>query len=214
MTRPELAALLLAASRVTGDPESVVLGSQSILGSHDEAVLPPPATASMEAVLAYLDDPGRAKSNRVEAEFGELSDFHLEHGYYAEGVDVELAVLPVGWRDRLFHPEAATELPPDAWFLDKHDLAIAKLVAHREKDRQFVGALLDAGLLDVLTLRDRVDQLPTERGPELRSRLHRWLDHGLRTPDPTATRLDHAQPAPRSPLAARQGAACGEPDAG
>ena len=186
MRRPELAELLLAASRVTGDPESVVLGSQSILGSHDEAVLPPPATASMKADLAYLDDPGRAKSNRVEAEFGELSDFHLEHGYYAEGVDVELAVLPVGWRDQLIHPEAATELPPDAWFLDIDDPAIAKLSRTEAKDRQFVGALLDAGLLDVLTLQDRVDQLPTERRPSFGAACTGGLTTGLRTPDPTA----------------------------
>lgn len=38
------------------------------------------------------------------------------------------------------------------------------LDAHREKDRQFVAALLDAELLDVTVLHDRVDLLPSERG--------------------------------------------------
>lgn len=43
--------------------------------------------------------------------------------------------------------------------LDKHDLVIAKLVAHREKDLAFAGALLDAGLLDTSILLARVAAL-------------------------------------------------------
>lgn len=181
MNRSQLAELLLAARRVTGDPESLVLGSQSILGSYEEHSLPLPATASMEADLAYLDDPARSKADQVEAALGEMSEFHLSHGFYAEGVDLQLAALPTGWPDRLFHAQDVSDLPAEPWFLDKHDLAIAKLVAHRDKDRRFVAALLDAKLLDATLLHARVDLLPSERGPELPSRLHTWLDHWART---------------------------------
>jgi hypothetical protein len=34
------------------------------------------------------------------------------------------------------------------WCLDKEDLCVAKLCAFREKDRNFVAALLEAGLVD------------------------------------------------------------------
>ena len=37
------------------------MGSQAILGTYDEDDLPPEATASMEADLAFLDDPDRAQ---------------------------------------------------------------------------------------------------------------------------------------------------------
>lgn len=177
MRRADLAELLRAASHVTGDPEPLVLGSQSLLGSHDEDELPLPATASMEADLAFLDDPARAKSDLVEAALGELSEFHLEHGYYAEGVDVGVAVLPGGWRDRLVRSDGTGGLPPGALFLEKHDVAVAKLVAHREKDLSFVAALLDDRMLEVTVLRHRVDLLSPDRGQELRRRLHAWLDH-------------------------------------
>jgi hypothetical protein len=177
VTRAELAGLLRAASHLTGDPEPLVLGSQSILGSHDEDELPLPATASMEADIAFLDDPARTKSDLVEAALGELSEFHLEHGFYAEGVDVQVAALPGGWRDRLIQSDGTGDLPRGALFLEKHDLAVAKLVAHREKDRSFVAALLDARLLEVTVLRERVDRLAPEPGRELRRRLHAWLDH-------------------------------------
>lgn len=43
--------------------------------------------------------------------------------------------------------------------LDPHDLVISKLVAHRDKDLEFAGALLHAGLVDVDVLVDRAQKL-------------------------------------------------------
>jgi hypothetical protein len=50
MTREQLAHVLRAASRIAQDPDVLVIGSQSILGSYSEDELPPEATGSMEAV--------------------------------------------------------------------------------------------------------------------------------------------------------------------
>jgi hypothetical protein len=47
--------------------------------------------------------------------------------------------------------------------LEPHDLASAKLAAGREKDYEFVTALLDAGLIDIDVLTERVAGLPRER---------------------------------------------------
>ena len=51
MDRQQLAHVLRAACDVTGDPDIIVLGSQSILGTYDEDDLPPAATMSMEVDL-------------------------------------------------------------------------------------------------------------------------------------------------------------------
>lgn len=56
MTRDELAHILRSASRIVGERDIVVIGSQSILGSFTDSELRDPAIASIEADLAFLDD--------------------------------------------------------------------------------------------------------------------------------------------------------------
>jgi hypothetical protein len=65
VNRQQLAHVLRAACTVASDPNVLVLGSQSILGSFDEDELPPEATASIEADIAFLNDPDRHKADRV-----------------------------------------------------------------------------------------------------------------------------------------------------
>lgn len=102
MNRQELAHILRAACRITGDQNVLVIGSQSILGTFDEDDLPAQATSSMEADIAFLDDPDRVKADDVEGAIGEMSAFHQMYGMYAEGVHISTATyLPTGWRDRL-----------------------------------------------------------------------------------------------------------------
>lgn len=163
MKRAELAHVLRAACDVTGDRDVLVLGSQSILGMFDEDDLPPAATASIEADIAFLNDPDRIKADDVEGVLGELSPFHQTNGVYAEGVHVETAVyLPSGWRDRLIGWPLRSSQPANPHFLEPHDLAIAKIGASREKDLGFVNALIRADLLSLATLRQRCALVPDE----------------------------------------------------
>jgi hypothetical protein len=86
VNRQQLAHVLRAACAVANDPNVLVLGSQSILGSFEETELPAEATASIEADIAFLNDPDRQKADRVDGAIGELSAFHDTNGFYAEGV--------------------------------------------------------------------------------------------------------------------------------
>lgn len=165
MDRQQLAHILRAACRVTGDPDVLVLGSQSILGTYDEDDLPAAATASMEADIAFLDDDDRAKADKVDAEIGELSSFHQSQGIYAEGVHIDVAILPLGWRDRIHGWPLSASSPARAWFLEAHDLAVAKLVAGRPKDLEFVFALLEHGLIDRELLLGRLSEMPVAASP-------------------------------------------------
>lgn len=58
------------------------------------------------------------------------------------------------------------------WCLDKEDLCVAKLCANRQKDRNFVTALLDASLVDPALIAER---LPTVE-PQRRSQADAALD--------------------------------------
>jgi hypothetical protein len=87
--------------------------------------------------------------------------FHSTHGYYVQGVGRDTAVLPAGWEDRLVPVSGPNTNGRTGLCLDPHDLCLAKLVAHRQKDLAFVGALVDAGLIDPAVLAERVDQMHT-----------------------------------------------------
>jgi len=176
MDRQQLAHVLRAVCDVTGDPNVVVLGSQAILGSYDEDILPPAATMSMEADVAWLSDTGdRERAETVNGAIGEMSGFHDAYGYYPEGISVETATLPDGWRDRLHTWDLTSSQPAQPLFLDKYDLAVAKLAAGRDKDFDFVGALIDNALLDVERVRERASILPSDVDQRVKDRISAWL---------------------------------------
>jgi Nucleotidyltransferase of unknown function (DUF6036) len=162
--REELAHILRAAARIADDPGILVIGSQAILGTFWEDELPQEAWLSVEADIAFLDDPQAAKADKVDGAIGELSQFHETYTYYAQGVEVATAVLPGGWRQRLVRFDSSAASPAAAVCLDRHDLVVSKLVARREKDYRFAAALISAGLVDVATLLERAALLPDEHG--------------------------------------------------
>lgn len=171
MTRAQLEHAIRAACDVADDTEVLVFGSQAILGEHPDA--PPELRASVEVDLQPVNRPEAV--DRIDGALGELSLFHRTHGFYVHGVSIESAVLPRGWRDRTVQvgPTASTR-GNRAHCIEAHDLAASKLVAYREKDRDFVRVLLVEGLVDAAELIRRVEALDVE--PELRQRLLRWVE--------------------------------------
>lgn len=161
VNRAQLSHVLRAVARIANDPEILVIGSQSILGSFDEAALPIEATRSMEADLAFRNDTDERKSDLVDGSIGELSSFHEVFGYYAQGVSMTTAVLPAGWEVRAVPYREGDFAPSLAICLDPHDLVVAKLVAGRQKDFEFAKALLEANLISVTILVERTKLLET-----------------------------------------------------
>jgi hypothetical protein len=177
VTRLQLAHLLRSACVIAHDADVLVIGSQSILGSFDEEDLPPEATASQEADIAFFNDPARTKADDVEGAIGEMSTFHEENGIYAEGVHIDTVVLPDGWQNRLVSWELRSSEPAKPRFLEPHDLAVSKLAAGRPKDHDFVLALIWGGLLDVAVLRKRASMLPAGTDRRVGERIEAWLNY-------------------------------------
>jgi len=159
MRRSQFFKAVSSAARAAGTSEVLVIGSQAILGTYDENELPARATLSRELDVAALHDELGVIANRIDVELGEWSPFDQENGFYVQGVEVKTAILPDGWRDRLIrvHIPGSRSV---ALCLDRHDLCAAKLVRGDPKDLDFVGALVDEGLIDVATLVARADDLP------------------------------------------------------
>lgn len=179
MRREELAHILRAAARIAGDDEILVIGSQAILGSFWEDDLPEVAWLSIEVDVAFIDDPGARKADLVDGAIGELSEFHQHNTYYAQGVEVSTAILPLGWRDRLVTFTDTAAEPARAVCLEPHDLVISKLAAQREKDFAFAAALLAAGLVDPSLLLERANLLSDDHGV-VRSAIIRWIESAAR----------------------------------
>lgn len=161
MKREEHEDAIRHATRVTGQREVLVIGSQAILGSYDETRLPERATLSEEVDIAPIaDDDKYSLATLIDANLGEWSQFHLDHGFYVQGVNITTAVLPNGWEAR------TVRVAPDgpngalARCLDPHDLCAAKLVRGEAKDLDFVGALVEAGLIDPSSLVRICKKLP------------------------------------------------------
>ena len=161
----------------------IVVGSQAILGTFREDELPVEATMSIEVDILPIavDDEETARlADMIEGVAGEFSSFEELHGFSIDGVDLHTSILPDGWRDRLVRVQNANTAGPSGepmyigWCLDKEDLCVAKLCAFREKDRNFVAALVSAALIDVPTIVARLRTIaPPHR--ESADRASRWV---------------------------------------
>lgn len=177
MTREELEHAIRAACDVAQDQEVYVFGSQAILGQYPEA--PEALRQSAEADIAPVNAADMV--DVIDANLGELSSFHQAYGYYVHGIPITAAVLPKGWERRAIVVSNANTNGATGWCVEAHDLAASKLVAHRDKDRDFVRVLLAEGLVKARKLSLRIDQLPRDgRVPDaLREAMHRWVEGTL-----------------------------------
>jgi hypothetical protein len=174
--REQLEHVLRAASRIVDEPDFLVIGSAAALGTFDDDQLPVEATRSDEADIAPYNDPDGEKSLMVEGSLGQGSQFHATFGYYADGVDFRTAIAPAGWQERLIKFDTPGCGDGRGWCLERYDLAAAKLAAGRQKDHEFVEALLDAGLLDIATIGARLELLPRDRVlPGFLARAKAWV---------------------------------------
>ena len=183
MRRDQLEHAIRTACQIIGQPAVVVVGSQAILGTFTEGQLPPEATMSIEVdILPIADDNNETArlADLIEGLAGEWSPFEEQHGFSIDSADHDTAVLPDGWRERLVKVQNANTAAPSGrprytgWCLDKEDLCVAKLCALREKDRNFVAALLDSRLVDAELITKRLSTVPTQHHPAAQRALA-WL---------------------------------------
>jgi len=104
MRRDQLEHAIRTACQIIEQPEVIVVGSQAILGTYDESELPAAATMSIGVDILPIsdsDDETARLAVLIEGVAGEFSPFQELHGFSIDGVDLETAVLPDDWRDRL-----------------------------------------------------------------------------------------------------------------
>lgn len=113
----------------------------------------------------------------IDVNLGELSTLHNAFGFYVHGVSIEAAVLPLGWGGRAIAVRNDNTRNSTGWCLEAHDLAVSKLVAFRDKDRDFVRILLSENLIRPEHLFLRLTQLPKHSRvtPKLLEVIEEWI---------------------------------------
>lgn len=152
MTRQQLEHVVRAAGAITDEQKILVLGSQSILGAFPHP--PDSLTVSREADVCPVNDP--AKADLISGAIGEVSQFDSTFGYYAHGLPPTACPLPPGWEQRLVPFHNANTRGVTALCLAPLDLASSKLVAGRDKDKEFVAEMLRHQLIEEQSLMERI----------------------------------------------------------
>ncbi len=170
MTRDELEHAIRATCDVAAETELWIFGSQAILGQHPD--VPSVLRQSVEVDVCPKNKPDAV--DRIDGALGELSLFHATHGFYVHALALEAATLPARWQDRTVLVQNSATRDNKGHCLEAHDLAASKLVAFREKDRDFVRTLLVERLISADTLLDRISLLPIDG--EVSGRLTVWTE--------------------------------------
>jgi hypothetical protein len=173
MTRDQLEHAIRAACEVSEDSEIWVFRSQAILGKFPNA--PEELRTSIEVDVQPKNRPEMIDA--IDGALGELSLFHQTHGFYVHGLTLEAAAtLPQGWESRAtpVFDEISTN-GKTGWCVEAHDLAASKLVAFREKDRDFVRILLIKEMINPQTLIERIGTLRID--DPLRVRFVQWVEY-------------------------------------
>jgi hypothetical protein len=176
MTRVQLELAIRAACDVSDDTELWIFGSQAILGEFPNA--PKDLRASIEVDVQPKNRPDNV--HLIDGALGEFSLFHQTHGFYVHGLPIEEAAsLPPGRQDRTkaINDEISTR-GKTGWCIEVHDLAASKLVAYREKDRDFLRVLLTEKMIVAETLIKRMQmlQIDEQLREHLLQRVHKTIE--------------------------------------
>lgn len=179
MEYDELLHCIRAVAEATGEQELYVFGSQSPLMHFGE--LPGGAGDSREADIMTANN-SVSNSYIIDGVFCEDSKFNESFGLSIDGVlstDIKLAP---DWKNRATRYEYAPYEDGNIVFVyipDVNDIAVAKLIAEREKDRRWLQAMYDADFLDVQFMANIIYavDIPFEKAQRAETMLGRIIEH-------------------------------------
>jgi hypothetical protein len=150
----------------------IVFGSASLLASFPELGELPESPLQTTYDADLIPYPFEEEIGMMLDEaFGEGRGFHQKYGYHADIVRPKVTeTFPSHWESRLLAMEGLDKV----FFLDPHDMAAVKCLVGREKDRRQLTYLLHEGMLDVVEIRNRIDEI-TVSAVKLAS-CHAFLD--------------------------------------
>lgn len=145
--------LVREATILAPDKHFIIFGSSSAFGTFPllaDSISSYEQTLDADLIFEPLDE---TTWNRLRDAIGKESDFFDAHGYYADiNGPRAFECFPADFRDRLV-PLPEVE---NVFALEPNDMAVAKIIAGREKDIRLLSLLLAGGYLDEAAIRTRL----------------------------------------------------------
>jgi hypothetical protein len=144
LRRPDIDHLLRAAAVISNHTRFVVVGTGAVIITAKHIPAEMMMTAEIDLYADGITDP-EPISDLIDATIGHGSMFHRTFHYYCDGVGPGTAIMPLDWRMRAIEycvPDGgAVAICPSA-----DDIAVAKLCAGREKDRDWLRVAFPADI--------------------------------------------------------------------
>ena len=156
MTKVKLELMLREAGLVARETDFFLFGSQSLRAVC--ARYPKEFPTTLEADLYPRHHP--QAWGLLRDKMGRGSRFFRKHGVFLDCVDPALSTLPDGWVERLIPFRTPRTGGVTAWCLEPNDLFASKLSAWRDKDQQFLRAMLRHKLVKPEIVLSRIEDLP------------------------------------------------------
>ena len=150
MKPEQLFHLLARARQLCHHDDYVIMGSLSALGVAGDSPVPDDMTMSIDVNCYTRDDPGRVFD--LVGALGETSDYFRETGIYLDPITPHLPTLPEGWQSRLIKIERDGVR---GWFLDPNDATVSKYARGEPRDRRWIRAGIEAGIVSLPLVRVR-----------------------------------------------------------
>jgi uncharacterized nucleotidyltransferase DUF6036 len=147
MNREGLHRIIRAAAAMLGEDSVLIIGSQSILASFRELMLPDDATLSAEADVLPSTTTTKRRPTRSTVCLAKPATSPRSTASTRTACRPWTASLPSGWDERLVRIEDP-ESGAVGLCLHPEDLCVAKVLAGRPKDIRFLTAVFQAGLVD------------------------------------------------------------------
>ncbi|HMK80027.1 MAG TPA: DUF6036 family nucleotidyltransferase [Xanthobacteraceae bacterium] len=159
MQKKSIDHILRAASEVTKQTKFVLVGSAAVIARLKHVPLEMMYTPEIDIYAPDADDVELA-SELIDGNIGQGSQFHNQFGYYGDGVSPETAKMPKDWRVRALEYTSAECPGVVALVPEENDVALAKVVAWRDKDQAWLHEGVRSGILSVRQMAARVDLMP------------------------------------------------------
>ncbi len=104
-------------------------------------------------------------STLIDGTLGEGSPFDETFGYYAHGVGERTACLPDDWEERAVRFDIPSLTSVVCLCPEVNDIALSKICAWREKDRSWLEAGIDTGVLSLDVMKARSGRISNPNAP-------------------------------------------------
>jgi len=160
MQRNKVDHVLRAAASITGHKSFVLIGSAALI-ARIKGPTPAGMLVTQEVdIYAFDVDNVEELSDMIDGSIGQNSPFHTSFGFFADGVSPDTAKMPSDWMDRATKYSSPACPGVTAIVPEENDLALAKLVAWREKDIDWLRAGVAHRILSLDKMESRLDRMP------------------------------------------------------